>query len=84
MSTNQQSNIEERVKERIAYQMGLNASAIENNASFVNDLSCDSLDVVEIIMDVEDEFGFAVPDEDAEQIVTVQQAIDYVTAKVAA
>lgn len=77
-------NIEERVKRAVAYQLGVDESSITNEMSFVNDLGADSLDTIELIMELEDEFGFEISDEDAEKLLTVQQAIDYVTAKVAA
>jgi acyl carrier protein len=73
------SNIEERVKKIVAEQLGTK-DTIENEASFVDDLGADSLDTVELVMALEEEFECEIPDEDAEKITTVQQAIDYVTS----
>ena len=73
-------NIEQRVKKIVAEQLGVNEADIKNESSFVDDLGADSLDTVELIIALEEEFDFEVPDEDAEKITTVQQAIDYVTA----
>ena len=70
--------IEERVKKIIAEQLGVNESEITNESSFVDDLGADSLDTVELVMALEEEFGTEIPDEDAEKITTVQQAIDYI------
>jgi acyl carrier protein len=72
------SNIEERVKKIVAEQLGVKEE-IANDASFVDDLGADSLDTVELVMALEEEFECEIPDEDAEKITTVQQAIDYVT-----
>lgn len=69
---------EQRVKKIVAEQLGVNESEIKNESSFVNDLGADSLDTVELVMALEEEFGVEIPDEDAEKITTVQQAIDYV------
>lgn len=74
------SNIEQRVKKIVAEQLGVNKSKIKNESSFVNDLGADSLDTVELVMALEEEFECEIPDEDAEKITTVQQAIDYVNA----
>lgn len=71
-------NVEARVKKVIAEKLGIEESTIKNEASFVNDLGADSLDTVELVMSLEEEFGCQIPDEDAEKITTVQQAIDYV------
>jgi len=76
----QMSNIEQRVKKIVAEQLGVNESEVKNESSFVNDLGADSLDTVELVMALEEEFGCEIPDEDAEKITSVQQAIDYVTA----
>ncbi len=73
------SNIEERVKKIIIEQLGVKEEQVANDASFVDDLGADSLDTVELVMALEEEFECEIPDEDAEKITTVQQAIDYVT-----
>ncbi|NOQ15405.1 MAG: acyl carrier protein [Methyloprofundus sp.] len=73
------SNIEERVKKIVAEQLGVKED-IANDASFVDDLGADSLDTVELVMALEEEFECEIPDDDAEKITTVQQAIDYVNA----
>ena len=70
--------IEERVKKIIAEQLGVNEGEITNESSFVDDLGADSLDTVELVMALEEEFGTEIPDEEAEKITTVQQAVDYV------
>ena len=72
------STIEERVKKIVAEQLGLEIDKIRNDASFVEDLGADSLDTVELVMALEEEFEAEIPDEDAEKITTVQQAIDYI------
>ncbi len=74
------SNIEERVKNIIVEQLGVQLDEVVNNASFVDDLGADSLDTVELVMALEEEFDTEIPDEEAEKITTVQSAIDYVTA----
>lgn len=71
--------IEERVKKVTGEQLGIRPVEIKNEWSFVNDMGADSLDVVELVMALEDEFGSYIDDEEAEKIATVQQAIDYVT-----
>jgi acyl carrier protein len=71
------SNVEERVKKIVAEQLGVKED-IANDASFVDDLGADSLDTVELVMALEEEFECEIPDEEAEKITTVQQAIDYV------
>jgi acyl carrier protein len=75
-------NIEQRVKKIVAEQLGVNEADIKNESSFVDDLGADSLDTVELVMALEEEFECEIPDEDAEKITTVQQAIDYVNANV--
>jgi acyl carrier protein len=72
------ATIEERVKKIIAGQLGVNETEITSESSFVDDLGADSLDTVELVMALEEEFGTEIPDEDAEKITTVQQAIDYI------
>jgi acyl carrier protein len=71
-------NIEARVKKIVAEQLGVNESEIKNESSFVDDLGADSLDTVELVMALEEEFECEIPDEEAEKIATVQQAIDYI------
>jgi len=73
------SSIEERVKKIIVEQLGVSEEQVTNEASFVDDLGADSLDTVELVMALEEEFECEIPDEDAEKITSVQQAIDYVT-----
>ncbi len=73
-------NIEQRVKKIVAEQLGVNESEIKIESSFVDDLGADSLDTVELVMALEEEFECEIPDEEAERITTVQQAIDYVNA----
>lgn len=70
--------VEERVKKIIAEQLGVNEGEIANESSFVDDLGADSLDTVELVMALEEEFGTEIPDEEAEKITTVQQAVEYV------
>lgn len=72
--------VEERVKKIVAEQ--LDAEKVDNNASFVEDLGADSLDTVELVMALEEEFDIEIPDEEAEKISTVQQAIDHIKAHV--
>ncbi|GHE90653.1 acyl carrier protein [Thalassotalea profundi] len=74
------STIEERVKKITVEQLGVNEDEVKNEASFVDDLGADSLDTVELVMALEEEFDTEIPDEEAEKITTVQAAIDYVTA----
>jgi len=73
-------SIEQRVKKIVAEQLGVNEADIKNESAFVDDLGADSLDTVELVMALEDEFECEIPDEEAEKIRTVQQAIDYVNA----
>ncbi|MHC4715405.1 MAG: acyl carrier protein [Planctomycetota bacterium] len=69
---------EDKVIEIVAEQMGVDKSEITRETSFVNDLNADSLDTVELVMEFEDEFEMSIPDEEAEKIQTVGQAIDYI------
>jgi acyl carrier protein len=71
-------SIGDRVKHIIADQLGLNLDDIKEDSSFMGDLGADSLDTVELMMALEEEFGTEIPDEDAEKITTVQQVIDYI------
>ena len=74
------SNVDERVKKIVIEQLGVKEEEVTNTASFVDDLGADSLDTVELVMALEEEFECEIPDEEAEKITTVQQAIDYVNA----
>jgi acyl carrier protein len=74
------SSIEERVRKIVVEQLGVKEDEVTLEASFVDDLGADSLDTVELVMALEEEFDTEIPDEDAEKITTVQQAIDYVKA----
>ncbi|MCP2039497.1 acyl carrier protein [Neisseria sp. HSC-16F19] len=74
-------NIEQRVKKIVAEQLGVSEAEVKNESSFQEDLGADSLDVVELVMALEEAFGTEIPDEEAEKITTVQQAIDFVTAR---
>ena len=75
------SNIEAQVKQIVAEQLGVKVEEVTNEASFVDDLGADSLDTVELVMALEEEFDCEIPDEEAEKITTVQLAIDYVKEK---
>ena len=68
----------DKIKEVIIDKLGIEDSKIESGSSFVDDLGADSLDTVELIMQLEEEFGIEIPDEDAEKITTVQAAVDYI------
>ncbi len=73
-------SVEDRVKKIIAEKLGVDLSEVVPEASFVNDLGADSLDLVELIMTMEEEFEMEITDEDAEKLVTVQNAIDFINA----
>ena len=75
-------NIEQRVRKIVAEQLGVNEAEIKNESSFVDDLGADSLDTVELVMALEEEFETEIPDDEAEKITTVQQAIDYIATHV--
>ena len=75
------ADVDGKVKKIISEQLGVPETDVKPEASFVNDLGADSLDTVELVMALEEEFGVEIPDEDAEKIATVQNAIDYIKAK---
>ncbi len=75
------SSIEEQVKSIVAEQLGVKEEEVTPAASFVDDLGADSLDTVELVMALEEEFETEIPDEEAEKITTVQQAIDFIKAR---
>jgi acyl carrier protein len=74
-------SVEEKVKEIIAEQLGVKKEEIKPESSFIDDLGADSLDTVEVVMALEEEFGTEIPDEDAEKITTVGEAIKYIETK---
>ncbi|MDX1432438.1 MAG: acyl carrier protein [Gammaproteobacteria bacterium] len=74
------STVEERVKQIVVEQLGVKEEEVTGESSFVDDLGADSLDTVELVMALEEEFNCEIPDEDAEKITTVQQAMDYINA----
>jgi acyl carrier protein len=76
------ASIEQRVKDIIVEQLGVEEDEVSAEASFIDDLGADSLDTVELVMAFEEEFNIEIPDEDAEGISTVQEAIDYIKANV--
>jgi acyl carrier protein len=76
------STIEERVKKIVAEQLGVKEEEITTDASFVDDLGADSLDTVELVMALEEEFETEIPDEEAEKIETIQDAVNYIKAHV--
>jgi len=80
---NVMSNIEDRVKKIVAEQLGVKEDEVNNASSFVDDLGADSLDTVELVMALEEEFDTEIPDEEAEQITTVQLAINYINENLA-
>ena len=79
-----QSDIFEKVKKIVVDQLSVEADKITPQANFANDLGADSLDTVELVMALEEEFDIEIPDEAAEKITTVQEAVDYINEKVAA
>ena len=72
------STVEQQVKAIVAEQLGVKQEQVTNDASFVDDLGADSLDTVELVMAFEENFGIEIPDEDAEKIATVKDAVDYI------
>lgn len=79
-----ETEIYEKVQKIVAEQLGVDASKVTPQASFANDLGADSLDTVELVMALEEEFNVEIPDEAAEEIATVQAAVDYISNKVVA
>ena len=79
-----ETEIYEKVQKIVAEQLGVDASEVTPQASFANDLGADSLDTVELVMALEEEFDIEIPDEAAEEIATVQAAVDYISNKVVA
>ena len=77
----QNTSIEQRVKKIIVDQLGVKEDQVTPEAKFIEDLGADSLDTVELVMALEEEFDTEIPDEEAEKITTVQEAIDYITAR---
>ena len=73
-------SVEEKVKEIIVDQLGVDEKQVNSEASFIDDLGADSLDTVELVMALEEEFDIEIPDEDAETITTIQVAVDYIEA----
>lgn len=78
------SDIAERVKKIVIEHLGVDAAKVTDNASFIDDLGADSLDTVELVMAFEEEFSVEIPDDAAEKIVTVKDAVDFINAKKAA
>ncbi|NIA06130.1 MAG: acyl carrier protein [Actinobacteria bacterium] len=74
-----EEEIQEKVSQIVSEQMGIDKSELTRETSFVDDLNADSLDTVELVMEFEDEFEMSIPDEEAEKIRTIGQAIDYIT-----
>jgi acyl carrier protein len=74
------TGLEERVKKIIVDQLGVDAAEVTSEASFIEDLGADSLDTVELVMALEEEFGIEIPDEEAEKIVSVKDAVEYIKA----
>jgi acyl carrier protein len=77
-----EEEIFEKVKEVIVEQLGVDEEIIKMDATFVEDLSADSLDIVELIMDIEEKFEIEIPDSDAEKMVTVSDVVDYIKSKI--
>ena len=76
------SSVEDRVTKIVVEQLGVKEDEVKSESSFVDDLGADSLDTVELVMALEEEFGTEIPDEEAEKITTVQLAIDYINANI--
>ncbi len=80
----ERGEVAEKVKKIIVEQLGVNADEVKDEASFIDDLGADSLDTVELVMALEEEFGAEIPDEDAEKLRTVGEAVNYIEQKAAA
>ena len=78
------SDVTERVKKIVVEHLGVDAAKVTDNASFIDDLGADSLDTVELVMAFEEEFSVEIPDDAAEKIITVKDAVDYISQKKAA
>jgi len=78
------SDIAERVKKIVVEHLGVDAAKVTDNASFIDDLGADSLDTVELVMAFEEEFSVEIPDDAAEKIITVKDAVEYINTKKAA
>ena len=76
------ATVEDRVKNIVVQQLGVKLEEVQNNASFVDDLGADSLDTVELVMALEEEFDLEIQDDEAEKITTIQLAVDFVSGKV--
>ena len=76
-----EKSIEEKVKDIIVEQLGVNPEQVTPQASFIEDLGADSLDIVELVMTMEEEFDLDIPDEDAEKMKTVDDVVKYITSK---
>ena len=74
------SEVQDKIKQIIVDELGVDEAEVTENARFIEDLGADSLDLVEVVMDLEDQFGLKIPDEDARELTTVGKAIDYVIA----
>lgn len=75
-------SVDEKVKDIISEQLGVKKEEIKPESSFIDDLGADSLDTVEVVMALEEEFGIEIPDEDAEKITTVGQSVKYIEDKI--
>lgn len=74
-------SVEQKVKEIVTEQLGVSAEEVTNKASFVDDLGADSLDLTELVMAMEDEFGIEIDDEESQKLLTVQDSIDYINSQ---